>query len=135
MFNGFVRTTGAEVQEFFNAYVSENRQYDGYDESLETAYNFGFANTRPDWVETYPYMPGMLVWYWNDEFTDNNVGEHPGEGLLLPVDAHPQFSHWKDGTLMRNRILSYDSTFGQQPTKRITLHKDGVPPPSPRSRR
>ncbi len=126
-FDGFVRTTGAEIQQFFNAYVSENRQYDGYDESLRTAYNFGFADTRPDYVETYPYMPGMLVWYWNDEFTDNNVGEHPGEGLLLPVDAHPQFSHWKDGTLMRNRILSYDSTFSQQATKRITLHKDGVP--------
>ena len=91
-FNGFVRTTGAEVQEFFNAYVSENRQYDGYDESLKTAYNFGFANTKPDYVETHPYMPGMLVWYWNDEYTDNNVGEHPGEGLLLPVDAHPQIS-------------------------------------------
>lgn len=125
-FDGFVRTTGAEVQKFFNAYVSENRQYDGYDESLKTAYNFGFADTLPDFVETHPYMPGMLVWYWNDEFTDNNVGEHPGEGLLLPVDAHPQFSHWKDGTLMRNRILSYDSTFSLEPTKKITLHKDGV---------
>ncbi len=126
-FDGFVRTTGAEIQEFFNAYVSENRQYDGYDESLRTAYNFGFVDTKPDFVETHPYMPGMLVWYWNDEYTDNNVGEHPGEGLLLPVDAHPQFSHWKDGTLMRNRILAYDSTFSQQATKRITLHKDGVP--------
>ena len=66
-FDGFVRTTGAEVQEFFNAYISENRQYDGYDESLETAYNFGFADTAPGLGRDLPLQPGMLVWYWNDE--------------------------------------------------------------------
>ena len=38
------------------------------------------------------------------------------------MDAHPQFSHWPDGTLMRNRILSYDSTFGHEKTQAITLH-------------
>ena len=57
-------------------------------------------------------MEGLLVWYWDTQYTDNNVGDHPGHGELLPVDAHPQFSHWPNGTLMRNRILSYDSTFG-----------------------
>ena len=44
-FDGFLRTTGAEVESFFNAYVVENRQYDGYDTSLRTAYNFGFLDT------------------------------------------------------------------------------------------
>ena len=38
------------------------------------------------------------------------------------MDAHPEFSHWPDGTLMRNRILSYDSTFGLAPTAALTLH-------------
>lgn len=125
--DGFIRTTGAEVQKFFNAYVLENRQYDGYDTSLWTAYNFGWTNSRPDWVETYPYQDGMLVWYWNDQYSDNNVGQHPGSGLLLPVDAHPQFSHWPDGTLMRPRILAYDSTFTPEATDPITLHLGGVP--------
>ena len=124
--DGFVSTTGSEDQFFFNAYVLENRQYDGYDASLRTAYNFGFLNTRPDWVETYPYQDGLLVSYWDDSYGDNNVGDHPGGGLILPVDAHPDFSHWADGTLMRNRILSYDSTFGVERTDAITLHNNGV---------
>ncbi|MBB2985588.1 immune inhibitor A domain-containing protein [Terracoccus luteus] len=125
-FDGFVTTTGDEVQEFFNAYIAENRQYDGYDTSLRTAYNFGFQDTAPDRVETYPYQNGMLVNYWDGSQTDNNVGDHPGSGLVLPVDAHPAFSHWPDGTLMRNRILSYDSTFGMEPTQAITLHNNGM---------
>ena len=125
-FDGFLRATGDEVQSFFNAYVMENRQYDGYDKSLKTAYNFGFLNTnKPDKVETYPYQAGMLLSYWNDEYTDNNVGDHPGEGLLLPVDSHPGFSHWRNGDLMRPRILSYDSTFGLEKTDSIRLHLDG----------
>ena len=123
-FDGFRETTGSEEQSFFNAYVLENRQYDGYDASLKTAYNFGFVDSRPDWVETFPYQNGLLVWYWNDEFTDNNVGDHPGGGLVLPVDAHPTFHHYADGTLMRQRLLSYDSTFGTERTDRITIHKD-----------
>lgn len=125
--DGFVLTTGSEEQSFFNAYVLENRQYDGDDTSLRTAYNFGFLNTRPDWVETYPYQNGLLVWYWDDSHTDNNVGDHPGEGLLLPVDAHPTFHHWANGDLMRQRILAYDSTFGTERTEAITLHNNGIP--------
>ena len=127
VFDGFVRTTGTEIQKFFNAYISENRQYDGYDESLKTAYNFGFGTTRPDWVETFAYEPGMLVWYWDDSQTDNNVGDHPGSGLLLPVDARPQFSHFKNGTIMRPRFLSADSTFGRKRSKKVTLHLNGKP--------
>jgi immune inhibitor A len=127
-FDGFVTTTGQELQAFFNAYIAENRQYDGYDASLRTAYNFGFP-TKPDWVETYPYQNGLLISYWDGSQTDNNVGDHPGRGLVLPVDAHPGFTHWSNGTLMRNRILSYDSTFGLESTDAITLHNpaDGTP--------
>ncbi|MER7073670.1 immune inhibitor A domain-containing protein [Terrabacter sp. NPDC000476] len=119
--SGFRASTGTVERAFFNAYIAENRQYDGYDRSLRTAYNFGFPK-RPDWVESYRYQNGMLVNYWDGSQSDNNVGDHPGSGLVLPVDAHPQFSHWSDGTLMRNRILSYDSTFGLEKTDAITLH-------------
>ena len=126
VFDGFTRTTGSESSLHFNAYVAENRQYDGYDRSLRTAYNFGFLNTRPDRVETYPYQNGMLVNYWDTSFADNNVGDHPGGGLVLPVDAHPGFAHSYDGQLWRPRVLSYDSTFGLERTDAITLHKDSV---------
>ena len=68
----------------------------------------------------------MLVWYWDTSYTDNNVGDHPGEGLILPVDAHPQVEHWSDGSVMRPRLQSYDATFGFWRTDSITLHNNGV---------
>ena len=120
--NGFVRTGSSNEKSYFNAYVAENRQYDGYDASLRTAYNFGFLDSRPDWVETYPYQSGLLLWYWDASQADNNVGDHPGQGLVLPIDAHPTFVHWADGQLMRPRLLSYDSTFGTKATDAITVH-------------
>jgi immune inhibitor A len=78
-------------------------------------------------VETHPYEQGLLVNYWNSSHNDNNVGDHPGEGELLPVDAHPTFFHSYDGHLLRNRILSYDSTFSINPTTSITVHKNSQP--------
>jgi immune inhibitor A len=78
-------------------------------------------------VETHPYDEGLLINYWNSSYEDNNVGEHPGEGQLLPVDAHPSFFHSSDGHLLRNRILSYDSAFSLKPTTAITVHKKSQP--------
>jgi immune inhibitor A len=126
-FDGFRVTTGEETAFFFNAYLAENRQYVGDDNSLKTAYNFGFLNTRPDWVEHFPYQDGVLISYWDTSHTDNNVGDHPGEGEILPIDAHPTFEHWYDGQLVRPRIVTFDSTFGLQATDAITVHKDGQP--------
>ena len=131
---GFRTTTGQETSKYFNAYVVENRQYDGYDTSLKTAYNFGFLNTKPDFVENYPYQDGMLVSYWDESFTDNNVGDHPGGGLILPVDAHPKFFHSYDGQLIRPRALSFDSTFGLERTDAITLHKNSIATRIPRQK-
>ena len=127
VFDGFRRTTGSETQFLFNAYVAENRGYRSYDTSLKTAYNFGFLNTRPDWVEHFPYQDGLLISYWDSSHTDNNVGDHPGEGLILPVDAHPTFHHAANGDLLRPRILSFDSTFSKQNTKAITVHINSQP--------
>ena len=126
-FDGFKRTTGTEVSFHFNAYIAENRGYRRYDTSLRTAHNVGFAGARPDWVEHYPYQDGLLISYWDESFTDNSVGDHPGGGQLLPIDAHPTFFHTYDGHLMRPRVLSFDSTFGLARTDAITIHKDGQP--------
>ena len=127
-FSGFSRMeNGTGITMHFNAYVAEFRGYRGYDTSLQSAYNFGFLNSNPDWVEFHPYMDGLLISYWDTSFTENNVGDHPGQGLLLPIDAHPTFFHAADGSgaLLRPRILSYDSTFGLQNTKAITVHING----------
>jgi immune inhibitor A len=126
--DGFRRTTGRDVVEHPHYYIAENRQYVGFDDSLRTGpYQFGFLNTLPDWVEHFPYQDGMVVWYWNTAYSDNNVGDHPGKGQILPVDAHPSILHWSDGTMMRPRIQSYDSSFTTSPTDSIVLHKNGVP--------
>jgi immune inhibitor A len=125
-FEGFKITSGTEENDYFNAYVLENRQYDGDDESLATAYNFSFPFSKPDFVETYPYQNGLLISYWNEQYADNNVGDHPGGGLLLPVDAHPQLDglHWPNGDLARPRIASFDSTFGLENTDQVTLRRE-----------
>jgi immune inhibitor A len=122
--DGFKRTTGTEVEKFFNAYIAENRQYDGYDTSLKTAYNFGWLQTQPDKVQLFPYQNGVLINYWNEMYADNNVSTHPGAGQILPIDAHPELTHWSDGTLLRPRFLSYDSTFGREATDAISLQEE-----------
>jgi immune inhibitor A len=120
-FDGFRTTTGSETQPFFNAYVAEFRQYRGYDEALELG-PYNFTDPAGNWVEHFPYQDGLLISYWDSSYSDNNVGDHPGEGLLLPVDAHPEMELWSDGSVARPRIQSYDSTFGLWPTDAMTLH-------------
>lgn len=126
-YNGFVRTTGTITKSFFNAYFGEFRQYKGYDDSLRTGpYNF-VTNT---WVEHFPYQDGLLVWYYDTSFEDNNVGDHCASarcgGLFLPVDAHPALLIRPDnGKVWRPRVQSYDATFGLEPTDKITLHANG----------
>src|SRR5690349_3905628 len=126
-YEGFARTNGTTTVPFFNAYVAEFRQYIRYDKSLRTAYNFGFLNTRPDWVETFPYQDGLLISYWDDSQSDNSVTDHPGEGLILPIDSHPALLMRADGGIWRNRMQTFDSTFTLAPTDAITLNWNSAP--------
>ena len=63
--NGFSTTTGALTTFHDHFYIAEYRPYRDHDTSLATAYNFGFLNTKPDWVEHYPFQDGLLVSYWD----------------------------------------------------------------------
>jgi immune inhibitor A len=125
---GFSRTTGTVVQSYANYYVAEYRQYAGFDYSLKSGpYNFGFPDTKPDWVEHFPYQDGLLVWYLDYSFPDNNVGDNCLNGrcggFFLPVDAHPDLLMRPDnGKVWRPRVQSYDATFGMQATDKICLH-------------
>lgn len=126
-FNGFGTSTGTETSFNFNAYVAEFRQYRDYDTGLQTGpYNFGFLNTLPDWVEHFPYQDGLLISYWDSSFTDNNTSQHPGGGLILPIDSHPNALMRPNATPWRARVQAYDSTFTLGPTDGITLHVNGV---------
>ena len=77
-----------------------------------------------DWVERFPYQDGLLISYWDGSQGDNNTSEHPGEGLILPIDAHPQTMYRADGVPWRPRVQGYDSPFGRQRTDAITLHRN-----------
>ncbi|NGO14667.1 M6 family metalloprotease domain-containing protein [Streptomyces sp. HC44] len=124
---GFERVGASFTKDYEQYYIAENRQYVSYDKTLKTGpYNFGFSTTRPEWVEHFPYQKGLLIWKWDTSQKDNNTSVHKGTGLLLPVDAHPKPLKWSDGTLMRNRIQSYDSPFSSYRTDGFTLHKADV---------
>ena len=141
-FDGYKVTSGTEAAYFNNYYVVEFRQYRGFDAGLANAYNFGWTDRpisdpgppavdiKPNWVEHFPYQDGLLVSYWDNSFTDNNVGANCAAGrcggLLLPVDAHPEAMLRADGKVWRNRTQAYDATFGLEPTDAITLHKYGA---------
>ncbi len=124
---GFTRMGASFTKDYEQYYLAENRQYVSYDKTLKTGpYNFGFSSTRPDWVEHYAYQNGLLIWKWDTSQADNNTSAHPGVGLVLPVDSHPAPLKWSDGTLMRNRIQSYDSPFSLYRTDGMTLHNADV---------
>jgi immune inhibitor A len=127
-FDGFKTTTGTETGYYFNAYVAEFRQYRDYDEGLATGpYNFGFLDVAGNWVEHFPYQDGLLISYWDDSYTDNNTVNHPGGGMLLPIDAHPDALFTPGGAPWRARVQMYDATFTKEPTDALTLHLNSQP--------
>ncbi len=105
-------------------YLLENRAHTGYDTTLQQGpYNFSEAVTRPNWVEFFPYQDGMLVWYADKAYADNNTSEHPGHGQALPVDARPAPFYYTDHAMPGNRRQPFDATFGLQPTDHVALHR------------
>ncbi|KRE38016.1 protease [Janibacter sp. Soil728] len=132
--DGFTRMTGSTSVDVQSYYLAENRVYSGYDKNLKTGpYNFGFPD-RPDWVERFPYQDGLLVWYVNNGYADNNTSAHPGYGMVLPVDARPAPVKFSNGKLLGNRRQPFDATFGKQRTDTVTFHNAGIPQTVPSSK-
>jgi immune inhibitor A len=107
-------------------YLLENRQWhNGYDDTLRTGpYQFSFGLTAPNKVEFFSFRPGMLVWYVDHSFEDNNTSEHEGGGLSLPVDARPLPFTYPDGTKPSNRRQPFDATFDLVGVPKTCLHKE-----------
>lgn len=124
---GWTVSTGTETKSSPRYYLVENRAYVGYDATLQTGpYQFSEPSTRPDWVERFPFQDGMLVWYVNQAFADNNTSVHPGGGAALPVDARPAPFTYPDGTAPSNRRQPFDATFGLDPVDPVCLHRDAL---------
>ena len=132
---GFRRTTGTEAKMYNQYYVTEYRTYKGYDAGLKVGpYYFGYLNNPllGNYVDHFAYQDGLLINYWDTSQADNNTGLHPGEGLLLPIDAHPAPLKRVDGAIWRNRIQTYDSTFTLDKTDGIpNIHQNSVLSPVP----
>jgi immune inhibitor A len=126
--DGFTAVHSQETKNFLNAYFVDNRQYVGRDKTLAYVYNYaGYSGKRSRWVDHFKYQPGALISYWDTSHTDNNVGDHPGEGEILPVDAHPEFQHAFDGSILRPKVLTSDSTFSLRRVKAQKMHYLGKP--------
>ena len=130
------RTASSSSQAEFTAsypqrYWIENRQLVGADAGFDNSpYNFPDAATLPDWVEHFAYQTnGVELWYNWDAFADNNVGGHPGVGLILPIDVQAEPLLWDDDAnpatteFVRNRIQPYDAALSLEDTPVITLNR------------
>jgi len=120
--DGFTVVGESATSLYSNYYLASNRSYVSYDKYLETGpYNFSDP-TRPDWVEHFSYQTGLLISYWDTSQADNNTSQHPGEGLILPIDAHPAPILKLDGTAWRSRVQVFDAPFSRIDAKSFTLH-------------
>lgn len=131
-FKGFKVTTGSENKLYNNYYVAEYRSYKGYDSSLQTGpYFFGYLNDlqKANYVDHFPYQDGLLINYWDTSQKNNNTKQHPGQGLILPIDAHYQALTNVNKAVWRNRVQSYDATFSLYPTDGFDLHVNSVKSP------
>lgn len=125
--DGFTIVGASVSQGFPHFYIAGNRTYTSYDQYLKTGpYNFGWANSKPDWVEHYNYQQGLLISYWDTSQADNNTNVHPGEGRNLIIDAHPKPVLNPTGVPWRSRVQVYDAPFGFWPTDGMTLHLNGA---------
>ncbi|HEX8626761.1 MAG TPA: immune inhibitor A domain-containing protein [Catenuloplanes sp.] len=120
---------GASLTNLYdNYYIAGNRTYVSYDKYLKTGpYFFGYMNTRPDFVDHYSYMEGVLISYWDTSQVDNNTNVHPGQGRNLYIDSRPRPMYNLQGLPWRARIQVYDAPFSRTAGKSFTLHINGQP--------
>ncbi|WLQ08073.1 immune inhibitor A domain-containing protein [Arthrobacter oryzae] len=118
-------STGSVTKTTPQYYLVENREYVGFDATLaEGPYAFTRGISAPNWVDFFKYQNGMLVWYIDESYADNNVSAHPGAGLALPVDARPAPFKWSDGTMPGNSRQPFDATFGLEATDPLCIAKE-----------
>jgi immune inhibitor A len=118
---GWKRTSG--TLEFEQYYLAEWRNLSGFDAGLRYAYATRWAG--PDGasrtVDFTPYnAPGMLLWYRDSAYSNNDVADHLTEapsigskGTVLLVDAHPDPEHYYGAAAAANPSL-IDALPGRQ---------------------
>ncbi|WP_095497862.1 immune inhibitor A domain-containing protein [Paraferrimonas haliotis] len=95
--SGFYRSNSDKPGEA-HRYLVELRSHLGNDEQL------GGRN----------YSPGLLIWYRNEAYSNNNVDEHPGFGFLGVVDAD-QTPIRRNGRNLGSSVQIQDAAFSLYP--------------------
>jgi immune inhibitor A len=119
-FDGFQQLTDGGYQvEQFHYYLVESRTYLRQDSNLCGVYQFLYGN----WLEKWCNARGLVVWYRDSGYPDNNTSEHPGHGAVLVVDSHPEGvkQPGTQGGYWRERIQAWDAAFGVDAND-ITIH-------------
>ena len=112
------------VKDYDRYYLAENRQPMGYDKTLvQGPYSFDYPRPRPNKVDHFPYQDGLLIWYVNGLYEDNDSSAHPGEGYALPVDSTPAYLRWSNGDAPR-AVTSTPATRPSTSTTVDALHLD-----------
>ena len=97
---GFTKDNGIKISEHY--YLLEWRNHQGVDVGLDHI-------RRGDSLMTYD--PGLVIWYADDQYSDNWTGIHPGEGYLGVVDADQKELFWSDGSVADTRYQIHDAAF------------------------
>lgn len=102
---GFTKSDGNKTSDHY--YLIEWRNYAAADTALERI-------TRGNSVMTLD--PGMVMWYVDNKYDNNWVGDHPGDGFLGVVDAHQETAVWSNGETAVTRYQIQDAAFSLNET-------------------
>ncbi len=115
-FDGFSKSDGKKRTEQY--YLLEWRNNQGSDS--------GLAHIRRG-ASLMSYNSGLVVWYVDNSFDNNWVGDHPGDGFLGVVDAHQQIAKWSDGSVASSKYQIEDSAFSMDRTdKEFIDYRDSL---------
>jgi len=124
--DGFATVGSTATNSYPNYYIAAYRSYVSFDKYLKTGpYFFGYASTKPNYVDHFSYQEGLLISYWDLSYSDNDTFVHPGHGLNMYIDSHPKPMKDVNGNLWRARVQVYDAPFSLKKADSFTLHVDG----------
>ena len=116
---GWVRTSG--TFNFEQYYLAEYRTLSGFDKGLRFGYaqNYNTGGARNVSFTRYN-APGMLIWYRDSRYTQNDVADHltdppsiGSKGTVLIVDSHFDPTHFRGAAAQANPSL-LDAMPGRQ---------------------
>lgn len=114
-FEGFKKDEGKFYSNRY--YLLEWRSHNGVD--------IGLKNIRRG-VSLMSYDPGLVVWYVDESYGDDNwTGIHPGEGFLGVVDADQHTNYWSDKAVGSTRYQMHDAAFSLNKSEKMFINYPG----------